>query len=122
MLPLAEIYGARGSVPKNRYTLMEASCPDCRSHALRRRKRSGFTLYFVSMLGQWPYRCEECGSNFLLKKRYLRANSKEGGGKSSGSSRESSRPMLIAPIGGVAAEDAARLRARLVAETDDSEI
>jgi DNA-directed RNA polymerase subunit RPC12/RpoP len=89
---------------------MDAYCPDCRSHALRRRKRSGFTLYFVSLLGQWPYRCEECGSNFLLKKRYLRAKKEKG--KAAGSLRESSRPMLVAPIGGIAGEDAARLRER----------
>jgi hypothetical protein len=71
------------------------------------------------MFGQWPYRCEECGSNFLLKKRYLRPT-KEAGGKNSGSSRESSRPMLTAPIGGVAGEDAARLRARLLAAAQDA--
>lgn len=99
---------------------MEASsCPDCRSHALRRRKRSGFGLYFVSLFGQWPYRCEECGSNFLLRKRYLRPSRDSAQGES-GSGRRSSRPELTAPMQGVAAGDAEKARGRLATEAERS--
>ncbi|HVW84487.1 MAG TPA: hypothetical protein VHB50_07390 [Bryobacteraceae bacterium] len=26
----------------------------------------------ASFFGRWPYRCRECGSDFLLRKRYVR--------------------------------------------------
>jgi DNA-directed RNA polymerase subunit RPC12/RpoP len=50
---------------------MPAACPDCRSQVLRRRRRTGVLRYFAGILRQWPYQCEQCGSNFLLRKRYL---------------------------------------------------
>jgi len=53
-------------------------CPDCRNRSIRRRKRSNLTLYLVSLVGKWPYHCEECGSDFLLPKRYLRPRDREG--------------------------------------------
>jgi DNA-directed RNA polymerase subunit RPC12/RpoP len=87
---------------------METSCPDCRSHALRRRRRSGFSLYLVSLLGQWPYRCEECGTNFLLRKRYLR--SKNDKKHSELSSSHLKGVVLTAPVGGVAGGDAINVR------------
>ena len=89
---------------------MVTSCPDCRSHAVRRRRRSGFSLYLVSLLGQWPYRCEECGTNFLLRKRYLKP--KSGHGRSDGSSsREADRGVVLtAPVGGVAGGDEVNLK------------
>jgi len=58
----------------------------------------------ASILGQWPYRCEECGTNFLLRKRYLRAK-KDPKRVDIKSPRFSDRPTLRAPIGGVAAGD-----------------
>jgi transposase-like protein len=45
-------------------------CPSCRSHDLRRRKRAGLKLYMASFFGRWPYRCDNCGSEFFLKRRY----------------------------------------------------
>jgi hypothetical protein len=44
------------------------------------------------LLGQWPYRCEDCGTNFLLKKRYVKAKS-ERSADGEASSRHSSRQM-----------------------------
>ena len=93
---------------------MDYACPDCRSHAVRRRKRTGLSLYLVSLMGQWPYRCEECGSNFLLRKRYLRRKTDREPSASEGA-RESSRAKLTAPIGGVAGGDEINLRSRSVA-------
>jgi hypothetical protein len=49
------------------------------------------------LLGQWPYRCEDCGTNFLLKKRYVKAKS-ERSADGEASSRHSSRQMLTAPV------------------------
>jgi hypothetical protein len=66
-------------------------------------------------LNQWPYRCEECGSNFLLKKRYLRPK-KEKEVLEVKSPRFSDRPTLTAPIGGVAAGDAVRKREQRMEE------
>lgn len=83
------------------------SCPDCRSHSVRRRKRAGFSLYLVSLLGRWPYRCEDCGTNFLLPKRYLRQKSTSRP-NSKDPSGDFGRPTLTAPIGGVAAGDEAK--------------
>ena len=54
------------------------SCPDCRNREIRRRRRSNITLFLVSLLGKWPYHCEECGSDFLLAKRYVRPRDREG--------------------------------------------
>jgi len=48
------------------------TCPSCRSQSLRRRKRVGLRMHLLSILGRWPYRCESCGMEFLLKKRYAR--------------------------------------------------
>ena len=48
------------------------TCPSCRSKTIRRRKRAGLLLYLASLTGRWPYRCESCGLEFLLKKRYVR--------------------------------------------------
>ncbi len=48
----------------------EFMCPDCRSYEVRRRKREGLRLYLASFFGAWPYRCDSCGSEFYLKKRY----------------------------------------------------
>lgn len=45
-------------------------CPDCRSYEIRRRKREGLKLYLASFFGAWPYRCDSCGTEFFLKKRY----------------------------------------------------
>jgi hypothetical protein len=89
---------------------MVTSCPDCRSHAVRRRRRSGFSLYLVSLLGQWPYRCEECGTNFLLRKRYLKP--KVGSGRTEEQySRASVRGVVLtAPVGGVASGDEVNLK------------
>jgi hypothetical protein len=87
-----------------------AACPDCRSHALRRRKRSGFLLYVVSLLGQWPYQCDECGSNFMLRNRYLRVRKKKEELVVHEPEPNSHREMLTAPIGGVAGGNEAHLR------------
>jgi len=93
---------------------MVTSCPDCRSHSVRRRKRTGFSLYFLSLLGKWPYRCEECGSNFLLRKRYVRRKTDRDPQADPGV-RESSRVKLTAPIGGVAGGDEVNIKTRSVA-------
>jgi DNA-directed RNA polymerase subunit RPC12/RpoP len=87
---------------------MITSCPDCRSKQVRRRKRSGISLYLISLLGHWPYWCEECGSNFLLKKRYVRppkGTTGEDAGRKAARSGNCGRPTLTAPIGGIAAGD-----------------
>ncbi len=91
---------------------MPVACPDCRSHALRRRRRSGFLLYVVSLVGHWPYQCDECGSNFMLRKRYLRVRKVEEAESEDahGESRHSRRATLTAPIGGVAGGNEAHLR------------
>jgi len=62
----------------------------------------------VSLLGQWPYRCEECGTNFLLRKRYLRSDSDKKHTESS--SKHLRGVVLTAPVGGVASGDAINLK------------
>jgi DNA-directed RNA polymerase subunit RPC12/RpoP len=47
-------------------------CPECRSYNLRRRKRDSAVLFFLSLVGRWPYACENCGTRFFLQKRYVR--------------------------------------------------
>jgi DNA-directed RNA polymerase subunit RPC12/RpoP len=47
------------------------ACPDCRSGVIRRRKRDCFKLVLASLRGQWPYRCEACGKEFFLRRRYI---------------------------------------------------
>jgi DNA-directed RNA polymerase subunit RPC12/RpoP len=48
------------------------ACPGCRSHVMRRRKRASLKLVLASIFGQWPYRCEACGREFFLSRRYVR--------------------------------------------------
>jgi DNA-directed RNA polymerase subunit RPC12/RpoP len=52
-----------------------ASCPDCRSRSLHRRRRAGFWLFLAGILGKWPYRCDACGSEFFLNRRYANQRS-----------------------------------------------
>ena len=54
-----------------------AICPECRSYNLRRRKRDSTLLFFLSLVGQWPYACDNCGARFFLRKRYVRKKEKE---------------------------------------------
>jgi DNA-directed RNA polymerase subunit RPC12/RpoP len=49
-----------------------AWCPDCRSRLMRRRKRVGLRLFLAGVFGKWPYRCDACGSEFFLNRRYIR--------------------------------------------------
>ena len=52
-------------------------CPHCRSLLLRRRKRDALVLIAVSWLGRWPYQCDNCGTGFFLRKRYIRPKNAE---------------------------------------------
>ena len=52
-------------------------CPECRSYNLRRRKRDSVLLFFLSLVGQWPFACENCGTRFFLRKRYVRVKTGE---------------------------------------------
>lgn len=52
------------------------SCPQCRGRVIRRRKRDSLKLVLVSIFGKWPYRCDACGSEFFLNRRYLNRRKK----------------------------------------------
>ncbi len=44
-------------------------CPGCRSKLLRRRKRRTLGMFLDSLRGRWPYRCGDCGKEFVLEER-----------------------------------------------------
>jgi hypothetical protein len=39
---------------------------------MRRRKRDSLKLLLASIFNRWPYRCEACGREFFLGRRYVR--------------------------------------------------
>jgi len=51
------------------------NCPDCRSHDVRRTRRSGIMQLLWSLLGRWPWLCEACGKRFALPFRRVPSRS-----------------------------------------------
>ena len=51
---------------------MKQSCPYCRTASFHRRKRTTLVLYFKSLIGLWPYRCDGCGRDIMLNGRHMK--------------------------------------------------